>query len=1088
MNKDLPEFKLPINLMGRISSMFIDKIRVVYLVIIALLIMGFMAYSQLPKETVPDISLSYIYVQVPYPGAAVSDIDTMVSEPIEDRLSSIKEVDGVTSTIANGYARIIAEFEDGTNMDDAEQKVRNEIAQISLPEGTMTPLIGVFETGEMPIFSVTVTGDYDLVTLKSYGETLENAMENVSGIREVDLSGGYDREIKVIVDQVQMANYGLTYAQIAQAIQASNINLPAGSVDLDNEEINVRIDERVSSAEMLEMLPIVASSNRTIFLKDLAIVEDAYKTPTSLSRLYLASSDQEKMTSAIYLTVYRESGYDIVKPSESLRSIVSEANTTYHIPADVSVLVTADQSVDVVNDLNTVVNNALGGLISVILVLYIFIGLNEALIVSLVIPISLFIALILMQFTNISFNTISLTGFIIALGLLVDNAIVVMENIDRLRDEGVDRITASKIGLNQVAPAVLAATLTTVGAFIPVAMTPGMIGAFLSVMPKTIIYIIGASFFVSIVITPALCSKFLSKYKVKRTVPTRKEKITASAFIFILSLLAFSNQWHVQPVTILIAILFVAFYLVMANRRNISESSQTSSWIGSYRGFIYNLLASRSKKILIMMVAIVVFVGSVAMIPMGYLKLELFPYEEPTAFVIDISAPIGTMLEDTSQIVGQVETKLFDLEGIESFTSSVGGENAHTATITVELLDKDDRILTGEEMQNIIREDLKSIAGAEFKVSEQSSMSRMSSGSAISLGLIGDDFDQLEIYAKQYYEILKDMDGVIEPTLSSEGGNRALVIDLDPNRIAYYGLNISSVASEIRQHISGSQVGTFKEGLNEYDITMYYEEGDIRSEEDFDKIYFTNASGDRIPFSEIADLVYEDGIGTIEKEDGKIVIYVEGDIQSGYNSAEVNRAFAESVADIQLPNGVEQKVGGEMADLNEQIHNMIINFGIALLMVYLVLVIQFNSFLQPLMILFSVPFAIIGVVIGLIATGNNLGFYAMFGIVALVGIAVNDAIVLIDFTNYLRSEGYTLCDAVADAVKTRFQPVMATSLTTIGGVLPLALFNDSFSQLGYALIFGLMASTILTLLIIPMIYYSIESLTETKGEKHEKEL
>jgi HAE1 family hydrophobic/amphiphilic exporter-1 len=1081
MEKDLPELKMPQNIMGKMASVFIDRFRVVYLIILAVLLLGMMTYQQLPKETVPNISLSYIYVQVPYPGAAVTDIDAMVSEPIEDKLTGISDVKGVTANIQNGYALIIAEFEETADMDDAEQKVRNEIAQVNLPSGAMTPVVGVFETGEMPIFNVTVTGDYDLVALKEYGERIQDQMESVPGIREVSLSGGYDREIQVKVDDVTLREYGLSFSAVTQALQASNINLPAGDLNIDDEDVNIRVDERFTSVEDIENLVIASSPNRTLFLHDVAIVTDSHKTPSSLSRLYLYENADEKTAPAVYLSVYRESGYDIVAPSEALRNIIA-TSPSHAIPEDVQLLVTADQSEDVVKDLNTVVNNALGGLISVILVLYIFIGLNEALIVSSVIPISLFIALLLMKLTGISFNTISLTGFIIALGLLVDNAIVVMENIDRLREEGVDRITAAKKGLNQVAPAVLAATLTTVGAFIPVAMTPGIIGKFLSVMPKTIIFIIAASFFVSIIITPALCSKFLSAYKVKRPLPTRGQMIRSGIFIFALSILAFSNQWQITGTTVVIAAVFTLFYAGITISKKRTAETGEHGMIERYKHFIYQLIASKSKKIMVMAIAIVVFIASVATIPTGILKLELFPYEEPTSMLINIVAPIGTMLTDTSSIAENVESVLYDIPGLKSFTTNVGGDKANEAAITVELMDEEDRESTGETIQNEIRSRVQQIPGAKIEVKAQSAMSRVSSGAAISLGLKGDDLETLQLYADQYYNVLKEIEGVVEPSLSTDGGNRELVVDIDPNRVAYYGLNLASVATEIRQHVSGSTVGTYTEDLEEYDITMYYEDGEIQSAKDFDKIFFTSPTGDRINFNEVASLKFQNGIGGIEKEDGEKIIYVEADIAPGYNSAEVNREFSDKVESIQLPKGISQQVGGEMRDLNEQIGNMAFNFVIALLMVYIILVVQFNSFLQPLMILFSVPFAIIGVVIGLIATGNNLGFYAMFGIVALVGIAVNDAIVLIDFTNYLRSEGMALRAAVAEAVKTRFQPVMATSLTTIGGVLPLALFNDSFSQLGYALIFGLIASTVLTLLIIPILYYSIEQISESKKE------
>jgi HAE1 family hydrophobic/amphiphilic exporter-1 len=1080
MQKDLPELHLPKNILGKIASLFIDRFRVVFLMIFAVIILGFVTYTQLPKETIPDISLNFIYVQVSYPGASVDDIDSLVSDPVETMLSNMSEVKEVTATINSGYTLIISEFDSDVDMDAAEQKIRNDIAQLNLPDGAMTPVIGIFETGEMPIFNVTVTGDYDLVSLKAYGENIQTEMEKVTGIRKVDLTGGYEREIQIIVDTTVMKQYGLTYSSIASALQGSNINLPAGSAGIDHENVNIRVDERFTSQEDISNLIISSSPNRTIFLHDVAIVKDAYKAPSSLSRLYLYDTEEgssPETTPAVYLTVYRENGFDIVGAAEALREILDTAPGR-SVPTDIKTIITSDQSVDVTKELDTVINNALGGLISVIIVLYIFIGLNEALIVSSVIPISLFITLFLMKFAGITFNTISLTGFIIALGLLVDNAIVVMENIDRLRDEGVDRVTAAKMGLNQVAPAVLAATLTTILAFIPVAIMPGMIGKFLGVMPQTIIYIIGASFFVSMVVTPTLCAKFLTPFKKKRGAPDQKMMLISSLFIFLLSLLAFSNKWHITPITIVIACFFTGFYLLKVKSERKTEETGKHGIIEKYKLFMFNLIVSRGKKTIVFLVTLVVLVGSIMTIPTGILKLELFPAEEPTSLSVNVEAPIGTLLGDTSDIVYKAEAILFDTEGIESFTTTVGGDNDHLASIDVELVDLEERSLTGEEMQQMLRKAFSEIPGATFEVKANSSMSRMSSGSAISLGLIGDDFDQLKEYAQKYYDVLVTIEGVVEPKLSSSGGNREVVIDIDPNRVAYYGLNLGAVASEIRQHITGSTVGTYLQNGDEYDISLYYESDHINSIKDFDKIFFTSMTGQSINFNEVASIVYQEGTGTISKENGQMIVYAEADIAPGFNTADVNKVFSEKVADIKLPKGVSQKVGGEMSDLNEQIGNMIFAFVLALLMVYIVLVVQFNSFLQPLMILFSVPFAIIGVVIGLIVTQNNLGFFAMFGIVALVGIAVNDAIVLIDFTNYLRKESMPLREAVAEAVKTRFQPVIATSLTTIGGVLPLALFNDSFSELGYALIFGLFASTVLTLMIIPIVYYSVEKRTE----------
>lgn len=1090
--KDLPELKAPKNFLGKISSGFIDRYKIVYLLIFSILVLGFNAYTNLPKETVPDVTMNMIYIYKPYPGASVVDVDSMISDPIEEKMEKLDKVKDVSSTVGNGYAQVIVEYEDSANMDDAEQEVRNELAKMSFPEGSMDAIVGIFETGEIPIFSVTMTGDYDLTELKKYGEKIQTEMENVEGVRNVELSGGYDREIKIMVDQVRLLEYGLSYQNISQALQGSNMNVPAGEQIVDNNVVNIRVDERFTDVEDIKNLIIQTSPSRTIFLRDVAIVEDGYKTPDNYSRVFVNHENAEKQsTPAIYLTVYREDGNDIVAPAAMLRDIIN-VKENHVVPEDIQFIVTNDMSVDVEKDLSTVINNALGGLICVVIVLYIFIGLNEALIVATVIPLSLFISFIIMTFTGVTFNTLSLAGFIIALGLLVDNAIVVMENIDRLRDEGVDRIRASKFGSNQVAPAILAATLTTLGAFVPVTMTPGVQGQFLSNLPKTVIYIISASLFVSIVVTPALSAKFLTPYKKKKSHQNKSDKfrnILAGIVIFVLSLVAFSNQWHLTSASIFLAFAFTSVYGIKIYSQKLAEKSDSPGFIEKYKQFVYTTIVSRTKKSLIVLLAVVLFVGSIMTIPMGILKLELFPYEEPSSINVNIETPVGTPLEDTNDIVYEVEALLYDIDDLESFTSKVGNDGPNTAKIILELVDKDLRVLSGSEIENQIRSKLKAISGATFQLDQASFMSPMGSGAAVSLGLKGDDLDTIVNYADQYYEKLLTIDGIVEPRLSTDGGKKEILINIDGNRAAYYGLSVAQISSDLRKHISGSTVGTYVENDNEYDISIYYAEDHISHLKDFDKLFFLNASGDKIFFDDVATLKTQTGLGTMKKENGKKVVYVEADLKDGYNVSEVNRQFSEAVKDITLPSTISPVVGGEMSDLNEQLKNMAINFGIALLAVYIILVLQFNSFIQPVMILLSIPFALIGVVFGLIVTQNNLGFYAMFGIVALVGIAVNDAIVLIDYINYLRNNDFELREAVAEAVKTRFQPVLATSLTTIGGVLPLALYNSTFSQLGFSLIFGLVASTVLTLLIIPMIYYSIEKRTLKwwKGGTNENE-
>ena len=1080
--KDLPELNQPKNLFGKVSSLFIDRFKVVYLIIFTLLFMGVYTYDILPKESKPDVSLNMVVIQTVYPGASVTDVENLITEEIEDKVNGLDGVTEVESTTESGLSKVMVTFEDDYDMDDAEQEINNEISSMSLPDDAYDPYVGVIETGEIPVLKVTLTGEYDLVALKEFGEDLQSHMENVKGIREVDLSGGYEREIQVMVDFNRLREYGMDVATLKNILQASNINIPAGDAAIDEEMLNVRLDESFSSVEEIENLILFSSGDSTVFLRDVAQVKDGYKTPDEYSQVYIrGESENEESTPAVYITVYRDSGFDIIKPCEELRGIIEGAPGDI-FPSDVKTIITSDQSQDVTEDLWTVINNALGGLITVVIVLFIFIGLNESLIVSTVIPLSLLMSFLMMKQWGITFNSISLTGFIIALGLLVDNAIVVMENVDRLREEGVDRVTASKVGSNQVGPAIFAATLTTIGAFLPVVYVPGIMGKFMSVMPKTVIFIIVSSLIVSVVVTPTLCSRFLSKYKEegekKSRFSPKTGRIISGAFIFGLSLLAFANEWRITPMTVMASVAFTGIYAAKVHLAEKAKKTGKAGFTQRYKEFIYGTLVNGKRKAIIIVIAVVTFVAAIATIPMGMLRFELFPEEEPSAIDISIEAPVGTMLEDTKEIALGAEKIVLKYEDVESFTVNVGDGGDYKAVISAELVPEDERAMRGAQMITSIREEVKSIPGAQFTVDVKDSMSKMRSGAPVSIGLNGDDMEQLSGMAQKYLDELVKIDGVVEPRITTEGGLMEMNIDIDNNRAALYGLNISSLASEIRTQISGTKAGAYKNGNSEYDISIYYADGKIESIRDFDKIFFTANDGSLVNFHDVATIEYEQGLGKIDREDGERVVYVEADVQPGMNSNIINKQFNKATEDIRLPEDVTKVIGGDAKDLNEQMSNMAFSFMIALLLVYIVLVIQFNSMLQPIVILLSVPFAIIGVIFGLIATGNNLGFYAMFGVVALVGIAVNDAIVLIDYTNYLRSEGMDRRLAVAEAVRTRFQPVLATSLTTIGGVLPLALYNDTFSQLGFALIFGLVASTVLTLLIIPIMYYNFDSVGE----------
>ena len=529
--------------------------------------------------------------------------------------------------------------------------------------------------------------------------------------------------------------------------------------------------------------------------------------------------------------------------------------------------------------------------------------------------------------------------------------------------------------------------------------------------------------------------------------------------------------------------MFIKIYLRKRKAKDHAKDKTHKSYIDHYIKWLQKYFESKLKRWSVFAIALVILVVAISTIPSGILKLEFLPEEEPNTATISVVAPEGYLLSDTYEITHLLETELYKIEDLESFDIVIGGNKKNEAKITVNFVDSKIRKDTGYELVEELRGLVKTIPGASFDVKAVSTMGPMGSGSDVSVGLKGENLNELNAIANQYLSVLEAVEGVDSPMISSKDGVKEITIAIDKNKAAYYGLNPGVIANDLRQRISGLTIGSYKEAGEAYDITVYYDERPIESVSEFDTIYFTNPRGQKIPFSEVATLEYSEGMSRIDHEDGVKVVTVTANVKNGYNATTVGKAYDDAISEIQLPIGVEISSGGEFRDTAEQINSMIISFIVALFIVYMVLVIQFNSFQQPFVILMSVPFSLIGIIFGLIITGNNLGAYAMMGIVALVGIAVNDAIVLVDFANYQRSIGLNIKESITEAVRIRFLPVLATSLTTMGGILPLALYNDTFSQLGYAIVFGLFASTVLTLLIIPLMYFMMESSSEKRQNK-----
>jgi len=1096
---DIPELSLPKNVLGKWSAFFIDRYRVVFLVILAVLVIGVSSYFALPRELNPEITLPFGNVFTMYNGAAPDEIETLITDKIESKLEDLEDVKDLTSYSSFGVSSVWIEFEQGVDVDEKLEEMRDKLSGIEadLPDDAETPLIQSIKTNNQPIMIINISGEQSLNQLTNIAERIQDRMESEKDILEVLVIGGVEREIRAVVDPQKLAIYGISLDEIKGAISASNVNFPGGDIVLDERNYNIRTVGELKSVEQLEDVIIRYQASGPLLLKDIATIEDGLKDKESLSRLSIdIASENATMQTSVSISVKKKEQADIIETSGLVRQILEDERGALY-PKDLEIQISGDTAKYVEDSLGSVMNNAFSGLYLVLIVLFLFIGFGEAVIVSMVIPLAIMSALWMMKINDMSFNTITLFSLVLAVGMLVDNGIVIMENIDRLRFKGLNSATAAEVGTNQIAPAVAAATLTTLAAFFPIMLTPGIMGAYIKSIPLTVIFTLLGSFFIAMTVTPALCAIFLKKHRSEVVVDHKSPKtillkIIAILFIVFLALAAFAKDGQVGMLSIVFAVIFGG--MMTAKQFMKQKKFEDGIVIQKYSEILYRIITKRRNRWFVVIALVVAFLVSIALPVTGILKVEMFASDDQDRFYVNVSTPNGTPIEITNGISQQVEEVLLQYEEIEGFVANVGITGADSfadtaadagdptsARIIVDLLPDDERERTSMDLAADVRERIKDITGADIEVQELEN--GPPSEAAIAVDIIGENLDDLEKVALDFEDILKSIPGTRDAGSSISNGDPELQVIVDKERAARHGLNDMTVAIAIRNAVNGLKATTYRVDQDEIDVVVKTSDIRLQTKTDLEKLYFYNAQGQAIEFNQVARLVETIGYSTIEHEETKRRVKVTSGLEDGMNAAEITQIFNEKIEAYDYPDGVTMEQGGEMEDINKTFMDMLINMTVAGILVYLILAVQFNSLTQPFIILCTVPMALIGVMWGLLLTGNYFGFVSFVGVVALVGIAVNDAIVLVDYINYLRKSGYDLYDAVKETGVTRFIPVMATTITTAGGILPITLKNKFFAPMGYALIFGLMMATILTLVAIPVMYTMLEERKIKKAER-----
>ena len=1013
----------------------ISRKSTVFAFMIIIFIAGLFSYSTLPRESEPDITIPIIMVMTNYEGAASEDVENLITLPLERKLKAVKDVKEVRSVSAEGASMVEVEFVADVVIDEALQRVRDKVdeAKGDLPADLENdPLVLEINLSEFPILMVAISGQVSEQVLKKVAEELEDRIEQFPGVLEVDVIGAREREIRVEFDPDRMAAYKLSFTEILSLVQRENVNVPGGSIDLGQGKYMLRIPGEFTDPSDIDNLVLVAREGRPIYLKDVATIRDTFEDPISYARM----NDERSVS----LSVKKRTGENIIEVADQVFALLEAAEK--QLPHSVGFTLTLDKSKDIRRMVAELENSILTGLVLVLTVLFMFLGVRSSFFVALAIPFSMLISFVVLQVMGITLNMVVLFSLIIALGMLVDNAIVIVENIYRHLEEGKSRIEAASTAASEVGWPIIASTVTTLCAFGPMLFWPDIMGEFMFFLPMTLIIVLCASLFVALVINPVVCSSYLK-----------------------------------------------------AGKKRGNEDTDSAAIIRLYRGFLKAALKYRG---LTIFTAVMMLVGTIGLYILSDPKVELFPDIDPNRAFIAIKAPQGTNLDTTDVIAKQVEDIVFEEKDLKFVTGEVGvgsgwgsAPESRRATVSVEFAERTERKESSRAVLDRIREALRNITGADINVKKEDMGPPVEA--PVVVRVIGENVDTLEEIVETAKKRMAGITGLVDVEDDLSRAKPEIAFHVDREKATLLGLSTIEISNTIKAAVNGWKIGDYREGEDEYDIIARLPERNRQTLSQVESLLIPTAMGDPVPLSSVATVEMRTGFGTIRHLDQSRIIRVYGNT-SGRSSLEIVQDIQAELADLQLPSGYSITYGG---DYEEQIKAQGFlgkAFVVAVFLIFMILLTQFNSLAQSLIVISSVILSLMGVFFGLMVTGMSFGVIMTgIGVISLAGVVVNNAIVLIDYINLLRKRGLELQDALVTAGTVRFRPVMLTAITTILGLLPMAIglsfdFRNLRIQMGgesadwwgpmaVAIIFGLAVATLLTLVVVPVLYSFAETLS-----------
>lgn len=1018
--------------MAKFWTFFIDKHHFTILLSIVLILGGFYAVMVIPKESAPEVQIPVGVVTTILPGASAEDVESLITDKIEDRVLGIENVSKVTSSSGDGVSSVTVEFAANADLDKSIQLLKDEVdtARPELPEEANDPIVSDINFADQPILILSIAGELAPAELTALGEEVKDELERVRGVSSVSLSGVRERQVQVIVEQAKLRQYGLSMSDVTSALRASGIASPAGSITVDGIRYAVRLEAGLTETDQVRAIALAGPGGSSIRIGDVADVVDGLADASTFSRV---SVESEPSTPALTLSIFKSRGGNILETGSDVKETLKELESGSL--SGTKTVITYDAADDIAHDLVELSRVGLETIVLVMILLLLTLGWRESLIAAASIPLSFLIAFIGLAASGNTINFISLFSLILAIGILVDSGIVVVEAIHTRLAKTAGKRAAAILAIKEYAWPLIAGTLTTVAVFVPLFFLSGIVGKFIASIPFTVIFVLLASIFVALGMVPLLAIFIIRKE------PSRIEKIQEA------------------------------------------YNERAKAW---YERYLRRILGDRKKENRFLWTMIGLFVISLLLPITGLVKVVFFPAEDMDFVYIEIEKPLGSALTDTDLAVREVEEMLYGDDRIESFVSDVGVGSAFSGTgasgsnignITVNLAEG--RKESSAEIVTSLREELAGIASARITVSEPAG--GPPTGAAISTTFVGDDLADLGTAVDQGARVLSEVSGTTNIETSMKDDGAEFVVRLDSARAAELGVSPLAVADTLRSALFGVKATDIREGATDIevrtklDLNPNYRDPSETANATIDAVRGLSVQGRNgpVPLSTIATITYEPANASIRHEDGSRIATLTADAAKGGNPIQIASDFEKRMEDVTLPPGVTLKIGGESEDVNKSFAEM----GIALLagaaLMLAILVLEFNSFRHSLYLLSIIPLSLVGVFFGLMLTGSPLSFPSMLGVIALAGVIINHAIILMDSIARIGKEhgDKSLTDVVVEASSSRFRPIVLTTITTVVGMVPLSLAAGMWGPLAFSIMFGLAWSMILTLVLVPVLYH-----------------